>query len=86
MPKYKVKHTSIMHNKTVYAEGSEIELNEEQAERLSDFLTPVSGKKESAEKKSAEKTPKTTKTAQKKSEPEKSSEKASEESGTGGAE
>lgn len=38
MAKYKVKHTSIMHNKKVYAEGSEIELTEEQAKRLEDFV------------------------------------------------
>lgn len=38
MPQYKVKHTSIMHNKSVYAEGSVIELTEIQAQRLVDFL------------------------------------------------
>lgn len=38
MAKYKVKHTSIMHNKKVYAEGSTIELTEEQAKRLEDFV------------------------------------------------
>lgn len=38
MPNYKVKHTSIMHNGTVYAEGSPIEMTEKQAQRLVDFL------------------------------------------------
>lgn len=84
MPKYKVKHTSIMHNKQVYAEGSEIELNTDQAKRLADFLTPVKETKTagggSADKppKAETKTAKTaaknkskSKTAQKKSEPEK---------------
>ena len=32
--KYKVKHTSIMHNKTVYKEGSTIELDDTQANVL----------------------------------------------------
>lgn len=38
MAKYKVKHTSIMHNKKVYGEGSEIELTDVQATRLQDFV------------------------------------------------
>lgn len=59
MAKYKVKHTSIMHNKQVYAEGSEIELNEEQAKRLGDFLTPVQETKASAGGGSSEKADKT---------------------------
>lgn len=36
--KYKVKHTSIMHNGTVYKESSTIELDENQAKRLEDFV------------------------------------------------
>lgn len=36
--KYKVKHTSIMHNSKVYAEGSVIELSDIQAKRLEDFV------------------------------------------------
>lgn len=38
MAKYKIKHTSIMHNKKVYAEGSIIELSDAQAKRLEDFV------------------------------------------------
>lgn len=38
MAKYKVKNTSILHDKKVYAEGSEIELTETQAKRLEDFV------------------------------------------------
>lgn len=38
MAKYKVKHTTILHNKKAYAEGSVIELKEEDAVRLADFL------------------------------------------------
>lgn len=38
MAKYKIKHTSIMHNKKVYAEGSIIELADAQAKRLEDFV------------------------------------------------
>ena len=38
MAKYKVKHTTILHNKKAYAEDSVIELKEEDAARLVDFL------------------------------------------------
>lgn len=38
MAKYKVKHTSIMHNKKLYIEGSTVELTDEQAKRLEDFV------------------------------------------------
>lgn len=41
MAKYKIKHTSIMHNGTLYSEGSIIELAEDQAKRLEDFLTLI---------------------------------------------
>lgn len=41
MAKYKVKHTNIMHNKTLYKEGSIIELTDEQAARLTDFVELV---------------------------------------------
>ena len=34
MAKYKVKNTSILHNGKVYAEGSTLELSENQAKRL----------------------------------------------------
>lgn len=39
--KYKVKHTSIMHNGRLYKEGSIIELSDEQAKRLEDFVDLV---------------------------------------------
>lgn len=41
MAKYKIKHTSIMHNGKLYSEGSTIELTENQAKRLEDFLTLI---------------------------------------------
>lgn len=40
--KYKVKHTSIMHNGKMYKEGSIIELTDENAKRLEDFVELVS--------------------------------------------
>ncbi len=41
MAKYKIKHTSIMHNKKLCKEGSIIDLNDEQAIRLKDFIELV---------------------------------------------
>ncbi len=38
MVKYKVKHTSILHNGTLYKEGSIIELDEKHAAKLEDFV------------------------------------------------
>lgn len=38
MAKYKVKHTSILHNGTLYKEGSIIELDEKHAAKLEDFV------------------------------------------------
>lgn len=38
MKKYKVKHTSILHNGSLYKEGSIIELEENKAKRLEDFI------------------------------------------------
>lgn len=38
MAKYRVKNTSILHNGTVHKEGSSIELTENQAKRLEDFV------------------------------------------------
>jgi len=43
MPKYIVKGTNILHNKVVYAEGKEIELKKEEAERLADYLELIRG-------------------------------------------
>lgn len=55
MAKYKVKHTTILHNKKLYSEGSTIELNEEQAKRLEDFVEFVA---ESTKTKTENKQPK----------------------------
>ncbi|KKP40304.1 MAG: hypothetical protein UR30_C0005G0085 [Candidatus Peregrinibacteria bacterium GW2011_GWC2_33_13] len=41
MPKYTVKGTNILHNGKVYAEGTTIELSENQAKSLADFLESV---------------------------------------------
>ena len=38
MKRYKVKHTSILHNGSLYKEGSTIELEDSKAKRLEDFL------------------------------------------------
>lgn len=38
MKRYKVKHTSILHNGSLYKEGSTIELEDNKAKRLEDFL------------------------------------------------
>lgn len=57
MAKYKVKHTNIMHGKQLYKEGSIIELTENEAKRLADFLEFVSETKtESGNKNSAKTT------------------------------
>ena len=41
MQKYKVKHTSIMHNGKLCKEGSVIELTDAQAAKLADFVVLV---------------------------------------------
>lgn len=41
MAKYKVKHTTILHNNTSCGEGSIIELTEAQAKKLADFVELV---------------------------------------------
>jgi len=38
MPKYKIKGTDILYNGKVYAEGTTIELSENQAKSLADYL------------------------------------------------
>lgn len=38
MPTYKIKGTDILHSKTVYPDGSTIELNNKDAQRLADYL------------------------------------------------
>ena len=42
MAKYKVKHTSIMHNGKMYKEGSFVEMSEDYAKKLADFLDLIS--------------------------------------------
>ena len=66
--KYKVKHTSIMHNKTVYKEGSTIELDDTQAKRLEDFVELLPNQSAPAKSKAQTQTSKTTSTGNKKSE------------------
>lgn len=56
MPKYLVKHTTLLHNKKTYGEGKEIELTEDQAARIPDFVEPISEKKTSVTKTSAKST------------------------------
>ena len=58
MAKYTVKHTTILHNKKVYKEGSTIELTDEQAKRLADFLDLVPETKSQTQNKTTNK-PKT---------------------------
>ena len=41
MSKYKIKHTSIMHNGKLCKEGSVIELTDAQAAKLADFIVLV---------------------------------------------
>ena len=45
-----------MHNKKTYGEGKEIELTEEQAARIPDFVEPISEKKTSITKTSTKST------------------------------
>lgn len=45
MAKYKLKHTSIMHNGNLYTEGDTVELTDSQAKRLEDFVTKIAEKK-----------------------------------------
>ncbi len=56
MPKYLVKHTTLLHNKKTYGEGKEIELTENQAARIPDFVEPISEKKTTVTKTSAKST------------------------------
>lgn len=58
MAKYIVKHTTILHSKKTYAEGSVIDLKEEDAKRLADFLeaVPETTAKQNGSKTKTEKT------------------------------
>jgi len=42
MPTYKIKGTDILHSKTIYPDGSTIELKAEDADRLEDYLELIS--------------------------------------------
>ena len=66
--KYKVKHTSIMHNKTVYKEGSTIELDDTQAKRLEDFVELLPNQSAPAKSKAQTQVSKAASTGNKKSE------------------
>ena len=46
MPSYKVKGTDILHSKTIYPEGSTIELTKVDAARLEDYLEFISAEPE----------------------------------------
>ena len=59
MAKYKVKNTSILHNGKIYAEGSTLELSDNQAKRLEDFVDLVP---ETATKTPSQTKPQTNKT------------------------
>ena len=48
MSKYKIKHTSIMHNGKLCKEGSVIELTDAQAAKLADFVVLVPATKPKA--------------------------------------
>ena len=76
MPKYLVKHTTLLHNKKAYGEGSEIELTEEQAARIPDFVELISEKKSTKNKKKQK-----SKKSSKKSESNKNSEDTEEDNG-----
>ena len=44
MAKYKVKNTTILHNGKVYGSGAEVELTEDQAKRLGEWVVVVKEK------------------------------------------
>lgn len=50
MAKYKVKHTSILHNGKLYKEGSIIELDEKHAVKLADFVELLPNKTSAKQK------------------------------------
>ena len=66
MPKFIVKNTTIMHNKKTYSIGKEIELTDDEAKKLADYVTPVAKTVEANnESTSTTKPAKTTKKADK---------------------
>ncbi|MEI7475359.1 MAG: hypothetical protein WCK67_11350 [bacterium] len=50
MPKFTVKGTDILHNKTLFKEGDIIELTENEAAKLADYLVPIIEQKQEAKK------------------------------------
>ena len=65
MAKYIVKHTTILHNKKAYAEGTTIDLKEDDAKRLADFLEAIpetTPNKQNGNKKAEQKSQDNTKT------------------------
>ena len=58
MPIYLVKHTTLLHNKKVYGEGSKIDLTEEQAARISDFVELIPEEQKSSSNKTTQKSTK----------------------------
>ena len=65
---YKVKHTSIMHNGKLYKEGATIELEDNYAKRLEDFVELLPNQSAPAKSKAQTQTSKTASTGNKKSE------------------
>ena len=62
MAKYTIKNTTILHNKKAYHIGAEIELTDEERDKLIDYIVPVKVIQKSTTEVS---TPKTSKTAKK---------------------
>ena len=58
MTKYRIKHTSVMHNGKLCKEGSVIELTELQAKKLKDFLEAAEDTKTNAATKTKKSTAK----------------------------
>ena len=50
MPKFTVKGTDILHNKTLFKEGTIIELTEDEAKPLADYLVPIIEQKQETKK------------------------------------
>ena len=56
MSKYKIQKTDILHNGKLYPAGSEIELQDKDAEKLADYLIPIKEKKANPPKTTPEET------------------------------
>lgn len=66
MPKYTIQKTDILHDGTLYAEGSEITLTEDKAKTLQDYLILIPETKTTKTTKSTSTATKTTTSADKK--------------------